>query len=90
MGFGVLHIQKSKWKPVCNNSNRMAKVHRIIGLVVNNINKLFTGEAVSYIKLRSREHDLNFNVQDAELQLFKEQGNLDKRPLSLNGMNITD
>jgi hypothetical protein len=34
------------------------------------------------------EHDHDFNVQDAKLQLSKERDNPDKFRLSLNGQNI--
>jgi hypothetical protein len=62
-----------------------------IGLTVEAIKKLFNGEIVPITgKLRSPEHDQDFNVQDAKLQLFREQGNPDKFRLSLNGQNILD
>jgi hypothetical protein len=38
----------------------------------------------------SPEHNQDFNVQDAKLQLFREQDNPDKFRLSFNGQNILD
>lgn len=62
-----------------------------IGLTIEAIKKLFNGEIVPITgKLHSPEHDHDFNVQDAKLQLFKEQDNPNKFRLSLNGQNILD
>ena len=70
---------------------RIAQLCKGIGLTIEAIKKLFAGEAVSHTgKLYSSEHDRNFNVLDAKLQLFKEKDNPDKLHLSLNGQNIVD
>lgn len=62
-----------------------------IGLTIDVIKKLFNGEAVPVTgKLRSPEHDRDFGVQAAKLQLFRKQDNPDKFRLSLNGQNILD
>ena len=62
-----------------------------IGLAVDTIKKLFTGEAVSYSgKLHSKDHDRDFSIQDGKLQLYKEHDNPNKLHLSLNGQNILD
>jgi len=77
--------------PHVAESLRMTQLCRSIGLAVDTIKKLFTGEAVSYSgKLHSPEHDKYFNVQDAKLQLYKEKNNPDKLHLSLNGKNIVE
>jgi len=69
----------------------MTQLCRGIGLAVDTIKKLFTGEAVSYSgKLHSTEHDQDFDVQEAKLQLYKEHNKPDKLHLSLNGQNIFD
>ncbi len=53
------------------------------------IKKLFNGEILPFTgKLRSPEHNQDFNVQDAKLQLFKERDNPDRFRLSLNSQNI--
>ena len=61
-----------------------------IGLAVDTIKKLFTGEAVAYSGiLHSPEHDRDFSVQDAKLQIFKgKDTNIYK--LKLNGQNIAE
>jgi len=70
---------------------RMTQYCQSIGLAVDTIKKLFTGEAISYSgKLRSPEHDRDFSVQDAKLQLYKEKDKPDKIHLSFNGKNIVD
>jgi hypothetical protein len=75
--------------PKLNEHLRTVQLCKGIGLTIENIRKLFNGEAVSITgKLHSPEHDRDYSVQDAKLQLFKEQGNPDKFRLSLNGQNI--
>ncbi|WP_329904064.1 hypothetical protein [Porphyromonas pogonae] len=70
---------------------RIVQLCKGIGLTIESIRKLFNGEAVPIIgKLHSPEHDRDFNIQDAKLQLFKEPDNPDKFRLSLNGQNILD
>lgn len=70
---------------------KIAQLCKGIGLAVEAIRKLFYGEAVVVNgKLHSPEHDRSFEVQDARLQLFKEQDNPDKFRLSLNGQNIIE
>jgi len=77
--------------PQIGESLRMTQLCRGIGLAIDTIRKLFTGEAVSYTgKLHSPEHDRDFSVQDAKLQLYKEKDKPDKIHLSFNGQNILD
>jgi|GEM_PF-1402622 len=77
--------------PQIGESLRIAQLCKGIGLAVDTIKKLFTGEAVFYSgKLHSAEHDRDFNVQDGKLQLYKEKDNPDKLHLSLNGQNIME
>jgi hypothetical protein len=60
-------------------------------LTIDAIKQLFKGEAVTITgKLHSPEHDRDFDVQDAKLQLFKGRDNPDKLLLKLNGQNILD
>lgn len=77
--------------PKLNEHLRTVQLCKVIGLTVETIKKLFNGEIVPVTgKLHSPEHDQDFNVQDAKLQLFKEQDNPNKFRLSLNGQNILD
>lgn len=77
--------------PKLSESLRMAQLCKGVGLAIDTIKQLFTGEAVLFTgKLHSPEHDQSFDVQDAKLQIFKEQGSPDKFRLSLNGQNILD
>ena len=77
--------------PKLSEHLRIVQLCKGIGLTIESIRKLFNGEAVPVTgKLRSPEHDQDFSVQDAKLQLFKEQGNPDKFRLSLNDQNILD
>lgn len=77
--------------PKMAESLRITQYCQSIGLAVDTIKKLFTGKAVSYSgKLRSPEHDRDFSVQDAKLQLYKEKDKPDKIHLSFNGENIVD
>lgn len=70
---------------------RMAQLFKGIGLAIDTIKQLFKGEPLSFTgKLYSPEHDRDFSVQEAKLQLFKEQDSPDKLRLSLNGQNILD
>lgn len=70
---------------------RIAQLCKGIGLTINAIKRLFNGEAVTVTgKLHSPEHNHSFSVQDAKLQLFKEQDNPHKLKLSINGQNIID
>ena len=63
-------------------------------MTVEAIKKLFRGETLSVTgKLHSTEHDRDFDVQDAKLQILKEQGKPNepcKYRLSINGQNIID
>lgn len=77
--------------PQLTENMRMAQLCKGIGLTIDTIKQLFKGEPLSFTgKLYSPEHDQNFNVQDAKLQIFKEQNAHDKYRLSLNGQNIID
>jgi hypothetical protein len=77
--------------PKLSEHLRTVQLCKGIGLTVEAIKMLFNGEAVTVTgKLHSPEHDRDFSVQDAKLQLFKERDNLDKFRLSLNGQNILD
>jgi hypothetical protein len=77
--------------PKLSEHLRIAQLCKGIGLTIETIKKLFNGETVPVTgKLRSPEHDREFSVQDARLQLFRERDNPDKFRLSLNGQNIID
>lgn len=77
--------------PHLNERLRIAQLCKVVGLMIDSIKQLFTGEAVSIDgKLHSPEHDQSFNVQDAKLQLFKESKDSDRLKLSINGTNIID
>jgi hypothetical protein len=77
--------------PKLSENLRIAKLCKGVGLAIDTIKQLFTGKAVLFTgKLHSPEHDQSFDVQDAKLQILKEQDNPDKFRLSLNGQNIID
>lgn len=77
--------------PKLSEHFRIIQLCKGIGLTVESIRKLFNGETVPVTgKLHSPEHDQDFSVQDAKLQLFKERDNPNKFRLSLNGQNILD
>ncbi len=77
--------------PHLNERLRIAQLCKGIGLTIDTIKQLFKGEAVSVTgKLHSPEHNQSFSVQDAKLQLFKENKNSDRLKLSINGQNILD
>ena len=77
--------------PKLSEHLRIARLCKGIELTIDSIRKLFNGEVISVTgKLHSPEHDWNFSVQDAKLQLFREHNNPDKFRLSLNGQNILD
>lgn len=77
--------------PKLSENLRIAQLCKGVGLAIDTIKQLFTGEAVLFTgKLHSPEHDRDFNVQDAKLQIFKEQDNPNKFRLSLNGQKILD
>lgn len=77
--------------PKLSENLRIAQLCKGVGLAIDTIKQLFTGEEVLFSgKLHSPEHDHDFNVQNAKLQIFKEQNNPDKFRLSLNGQNILD
>ena len=70
---------------------RTVQLCKGIGLTIEAIKRLFNGETVPVTgKLHSPEHDQYFDVQDAKLQILKEQNNPDRLRLSLNGQNILD
>ena len=77
--------------PTLSERLRIAQLCKGIGLAVDAIKQLFSGESVSVNgMLHSPEHNQDFKVQDAKLQIFKEQDNSDKLLLKLNGKNIID
>ena len=77
--------------PQLNERLRIAQLCKGIGLAVNTIKQLFKGEPITVNgKLYSPEHDRDFAVQDAKLQLFKESKDSDRLKLSINGQNIID
>jgi len=77
--------------PKLSENLQMAQLCRGIGLTIETIKELFTGKEVTVTgKLHSSEHDRDFNVQDAKLQLYKEAHNPNKLHLSLNGQNIIE
>ncbi len=70
---------------------RIAQLCKGIGLVTDTIKRLFKGEALTVTgKLYSPEYNQSFSVQDAKLQLFKENKESDRLKLSINGQNIID
>lgn len=70
---------------------RIAQLCKSVGLTIDTIKQLFNGEAVTVAgKLHSPEHDQSFGVQDAKLQLFKENKDSARLKLSINGTNIID
>ncbi len=70
---------------------RIAQLCKAVGLTIDTIKQLFTGEAVTVTgKLHSPEHNHSFNVQDAKLQLLKESKDSNRLKLSINGQNILD
>lgn len=77
--------------PKLSEHLRIVQLSKGIGLTIDTIKQLFNGEIISFTgKLRSPEHDQDFSVQDAKLQLFKEQDKPDKFRLTLNSQNIID
>ena len=77
--------------PKLSEKLRIAHLCKGVGLAIDMIKQLFTGEVILFTgKLHSPKHDQGFNVQDAKRQIFKEQGSPDKFRLSLNGQNIPD
>jgi DNA repair exonuclease SbcCD ATPase subunit len=80
--------------PTLGENLRMAQLCKGVGLTVEATQTLFRGETVSYTgKLHSPEHDRDFEVQDAKLQILKERGEPNepnRYRLSLNGKNILD
>lgn len=63
----------------------------MLGLTIDTIKKLFGGEEVPFTgKLHSTERNQDFSIEDAKLQILKEQNIPDKYRLSLNGQNIID
>ena len=77
--------------PKLSEHLKIVQLCKGIGLTIDAIKRLFNGESISVTgKLHSPEHDQDFSVQDAKLQLFREQDNPDKFRLSINGQNIID
>ncbi len=77
--------------PTLSERLRIAQLCKDIGLAVDTIKQLFKAESVSVNGiLHSPEHNQDFNVQDAKLQIFKERDVSDKLLLKLNGQNIID
>ncbi|MCC8088905.1 MAG: plasmid recombination protein [Rikenellaceae bacterium] len=77
--------------PQLNERLRIAQLCKGIGLTIDTIKQLFKGEPLSFTgTLHFPEHNQSFNVQDANLQLFKEGKDSDKLKLSINGQNIID
>ena len=69
---------------------RMARFCKDVGLTMDDTRTLFsTGEVIVTGKLRSPEHDRDFEVQDAKLQLCKRQDS-PTLFLHINGKNILD
>lgn len=77
--------------PKLNEHLRIVQLCKGIGLTIDSIRKLFNGEPILFSgKLHSPGYDQSFYVQDAKLQIFKEQDNPDRFRLSLNKQNILD
>lgn len=70
---------------------RIAQLCKGIGLTTEAIQAIFKGKSLTVNgKLHSPEHDKDFSVQDAKLQLFKEPGDTYKLCLNINGQNIIE
>jgi hypothetical protein len=70
---------------------RMARFCKDVGLTIDDTRKLFNAETITVTgKLRSPEHDRDFDVRDAKLQIYKRQDGSGKLFLYLNGKNILD
>jgi hypothetical protein len=92
--------------PNTGENLRIAKLCRGMGLAVDAIRRLFSGETLAVAgKLRSPEHDRDFDVKDAKLQLSRDRSepsasnaphdpnapaNPNRLRLTLNGQNILD
>jgi hypothetical protein len=77
--------------PSLSERLRIAQLCKDIGLAVDVIKQLFKGEVVAITgRLHSPEHNQDFEVKEAKLQLFKDRDNPDKLKLSINGKNIID
>lgn len=69
----------------------IAQLCKGVGLSIDTIKQLFNGETIPYTgKLRSSEHNQDFDVQDTKLQLFKESKDSNRLQLTINGKNILD
>lgn len=77
--------------PHLSDHLRIVQLCKGVGLAIDAIKKLVVGESVSFTgKLHSSEHERDFSVENAKLQINKEQNAPDKYRLSLNGQNILD
>ena len=77
--------------PILGERLRITRLCKAVGLAIDTIKHLFNGKAISISgKLHSPEHNQSFSVQNAKLQMFKDQDNPDKLKLSINGKNIID
>ncbi|MDR2936551.1 MAG: plasmid recombination protein [Rikenellaceae bacterium] len=89
--------------PNTSENLRIAKLCKGMGLAMDAIRKLFGGETITVTgKLHSPEHDRDFDVQEAKLQLTSDlsasntphtpnaPANTNRLRLSLNGQNILD
>lgn len=77
--------------PTLGENLRMAQLCKAAGLAIEAIKKLFKGEVIHFTgKLHSTEHERDFAVQDAILEIVKAQNTPNKFFLYLNGQNFTD
>jgi hypothetical protein len=86
--------------PNTGENLRIAKLCKGMGLAIESIRRLFSGETLTATgKLHSPEHDRDFDVQNAKLQLTGDpnaqnapsaSANPHRLRLSLNGQNILD
>ncbi len=70
---------------------RIAQLCKGIGLAIETIRRLFNGESITVSgTLHSPEHNRDFDIQNAHLQIFKQHDKPDKLFLSINGRNILE
>ena len=77
--------------PQLNERLRIVQLCKSIGLAVDAVKRLFSGESLSVTgTLYSLEHNHSFEVQNVKLQLLKDKANPNKLKLFINSKNIID
>lgn len=70
---------------------RMSKLCKSIGLTIDDTQRLSAGETVLFTgELHTEEHQNDFEVQDAKLQVLKDRDVFDKLHLRINGKDIQE